>query len=230
VRSVLLAAGFGTRLRPITDNLPKCLVPIHGKPLLGYWLDLLKPSTDNPVLINTHYLPERVNDFMSTSPWKNNCKIVHEAELLGTGGTVLQNQDFLRGEAFFLAHADNLTRFDLNAFIDAHRNRSHGIEITMMTFDTDSPQSCGIVETNQDNIVMAFHEKSLNPPGIRANAAVYIMEPSIIEFLVSLNKEIIDISTEVLPHYLNRMQIFHNANYHRDIGTPQSLQLAEMEF
>jgi mannose-1-phosphate guanylyltransferase len=230
MKSLLLAAGFGTRLRPITNTVPKCLVPVQGKPLLAYWLDLLKPDADNPTLINTHYLPEIVSDFIKTSRWKMHCSLVHEAELLGTGGTILHNQAFFRNAAFLVIHADNLTRFDLNAFIEAHHRRPSGVEITMMTFDTDMPQSCGIVETDQDNIVIGFHEKSPNPPGIRANAAVYIMEPSIIEFLQSLNKKIIDLSTEVLPNYLHHMQVFHNASYHRDIGTPESLQLAETEF
>lgn len=230
MKSLLLAAGFGTRLRPITDQVPKCLVPIQGKPLLGYWLDLLKPDISNPVLINTHYLAHHVENFIKTSPWQNGCKLVHETELLGTGGTVLQNEAFFENKAFLLAHADNLTRFDLKAFIAAHHKKQPQVEITMMTFDTDSPQSCGIVETNQDNIVIGFHEKVAKPPGIRANAAIYIIEPSIFMFLKSLNKKIIDVSTEVLPHYLNRIQTFHNANYHRDIGTPQSLQLAAEEF
>jgi mannose-1-phosphate guanylyltransferase len=70
MKSLLLAAGLGTRLRPITDTVPKCLVPIQGKPLLAYWLDLLKPDAENPALINTHYLPGLVGDFIKTSPWK----------------------------------------------------------------------------------------------------------------------------------------------------------------
>lgn len=230
MKSLLLAAGLGTRLRPITEQIPKCLVPIHRKPLLAYWLELLKPTNQNPVLINTHYLPDKVRDFIQSSHWGQACQLVHETELLGTGGTVLKNREFFENKPFLLAHADNLTRFDVNAFITAHANRQPGIEITMMTFDTDSPHSCGIVEVDQNNIVMGFHEKSATPPGKRANAAVYIMEPSVITFLESLNKHIIDVSTEVLPHYIGRMQTYHNSIYHRDIGTQKSLQLAELEF
>ncbi len=100
----------------------------------------------------------------------------------------------------------------------------------MMTFDTDTPQSCGIVDLDQRGVVIGFHEKSAAPPGNRANAAVYIFEPSVVDFLASLNKEIIDISLEVVPRYLGRMFSFHNSDYHRDIGTPESLRLAELEF
>jgi mannose-1-phosphate guanylyltransferase len=227
---LLLAAGFGTRLRPITDHIPKCLVPIHGKPLLGYWLDRLFSGGIDRILINTHYMHDVVRKFVSATPWRESIDLVYEDVLLGTGGTVFHNRSFFADGAFLVAHADNLTRFDVGAFIEAHRDRPEGVEITMMTFDTDVPETCGIVELDERGIVVGFHEKSANPPGRRANAAVYIFDLSVIDFLASLNKEIIDISLEVIPHYLGRMHCFHNADYHRDIGTPESLRLAEAEF
>ncbi len=230
MRALLLAAGFGMRLRPITDHIPKCLVPIHGQPLLGYWLDRLLDDGIERVLINTHYLPAVVDDFVRTSPWSENVDVVYEALLLGTGGTVLRNRAFFLNAPFMVAHADNLTRFNVQDFIDAHRNRPAGVDITMMTFDTDVPESCGIVELDAQGIVVGFHEKSPSPPGCRANAAVYIFEPTVIDFLATLNKEVIDLSLEVIPHYLGRMHCFHNADYHRDIGNPESLRLAELEF
>lgn len=228
---MLLAAGLGTRLRPITNKVPKCMVPIHGKPLLAYWLDLLLGNyAMEQVLINTHYLPETVQQYVAASPWKSHIRLVHEAQLLGTGGTVLRNRDFIRGESFMVGHADNLTRFDPAAFMTAHANRLTHVEITMMTFETDAPENCGIVEVDAYGVVQAFYEKQSNPPGRRANAAVYIFEPSVVDFIASLDKNVCDISTEVLPHFLGRMQVFHNADYHRDIGTPESLALAQSEY
>lgn len=230
MRALLLAAGLGTRLWPITEHVPKCLVSIHGKPLLGYWLDMLLPNGVERVLVNTHYLPDAVREFVEASPWRDSIAMVHEEVLLGTGGTVLRNRDFLACGPFMVVHADNLTRFDVGAFICAHADRPAGVEITMMTFDTDDPQSCGIVELDARGVVIKFHEKVAYPPSNHANAAVYIFEPSVIDFLASLGKAVIDISNEVLPRYLGRMQAFHNSDYHRDIGTPESLALAEREF
>jgi len=230
MKAVLLAAGLGTRLRPFTETIPKCLIPIQGKPLMQYWLDLLLPEPIDQILINTHYLPEAVHGFVENSHWGQALKMVHEEALLGTGGTVLKNREFLQDGPFLLAHADNLTRFDVAAFIKTHQQRQPDVDITLMTFDTDTPQSCGIIEQDEQGRVLAFHEKVTNPPGRRANAAVYMMEPSVIQFLASLGKEVIDLSTEVLPHYVGRMQTFHNADYHRDIGTPESLKKAELEF
>jgi mannose-1-phosphate guanylyltransferase len=230
MRALLLAAGFGTRLRPLTNSIPKCLVPIHGKPLLQYWLDTFFPSSIERVLVNTHYRPEMVERFIETSSWKGLIDIVHEDQLLGTGGTVLKNYFFFNDEAFIVAHADNLTRFDIEKFITAHHSRPEKAEITMMTFETDDPQSCGIVELNEENVVVAFHEKVEFPPGNKANAAVYIFEPSVIEFVTQLNKKIIDLSTEVLPKFVGKIYTFHNADYHRDIGTIESLELANKEY
>lgn len=206
------------------------MVPIHGKPLLGYWLELLLPDHMERVLINTHYLPNAVRRYVAGFRWSERIELIHEDVLLGTAGTILKNRRFLEGGAFLVAHADNLTRFDVDAFIATHENRPSGVEITMMTFESDSPSSCGIVERDDCGRVVAFHEKVENPPGNLANAAVYIMEPSIIAFIASLGSSVVDLSTEVLPHYLGRMHCFHNRNYHRDIGTPESLRIAETEF
>lgn len=230
MRAMLLAAGLGTRLRPVTNSIPKCLVPIHGKPLLGYWLDLLCEGGVERVVVNTHYFPEQVESFVRNSHWRGRVELAYEGELLGTGGTVLRNRKWFEDAPFIVAHADNLTRFSLHDFVARHESRPHGTEITMMTFDTDIPSACGIVEEDAEGRVVAFHEKVPNPPGNRANAAVYIFEPSVILFMESLGKNFIDISTEVLPAYLGRMAVFHNSDYHRDIGTPDSLNIAQQEF
>lgn len=230
MKALLLAGGLGTRLRPLTDTIPKCLVPIHGKPLLGYWFDLLFPAGIGNALVNTHYLPDPVRRFVAGSPWRSRIELTHEETLLGTGGTILANRAFFEDGPFMVVHADNLTRFDVGAFIARHRDRPAGCEITMMTFATDAPQSCGIVSENAEGVITGFYEKVADPPGNHANAAVYIFEPSVIGFLAALGKPAIDLSTEIIPHYVGRMCGFLNDDYHRDIGTPESLAKAEAEF
>lgn len=230
MKALLLAGGLGTRLRPLTDTIPKCLVPIHGKPLLGYWFDLLFPAGIDHALVNTHYLPDPVRRFVAGSPWRSRIELVHETDLLGTGGTILANRAYFEDGPFMVVHADNLTRFDAGAFLDRHANRPAGCEITMMTFATDAPQSCGIVAEDDRGIITGFFEKVANPPGNHANAAVYIFEPSVIDYLAALGKPVIDLSTEVIPAYVGRMCGYLNDDYHRDIGTPESLAKAEAEF
>ena len=205
-------------------------MPISGKPLLAYWLDLLLPNGIERVLINTHHLAEKVQQFSALSPWRSRIVLAHESVLLGTGGTIVANRSFFGSESFMVAHADNLTRFSVSDFVRAHRARPSNVAMTMMTFNTDSPQSCGIVETDNLGIAQRFHEKVSNPPADRANAAVYIMEPEVLDFLSSLGKPVIDLSTEVIPRFLGRIATFHNSDYHRDIGSPESLRAAEREF
>ena len=230
MNALLLAGGFGTRLRPITDDVPKCLVPIHGKPLLAYWLDLLLSGGIGEVLVNTHYLPDSVARFCAESAWRDRIRLAHEDQLLGTGGTILAHRSFLDGGAFFVAHADNLSRFSVQAFRDAHARRPAEAVMTMMTFDTDAPSTCGVIETDENGLVVRFHEKVQNPPSRRANAAVYIAEPDVIDRIAAIGRPFVDLSTEIIPNLLGRIGTFHNADYHRDIGTLESLRRAEIEY
>lgn len=229
MKALLLAGGLGTRLRPITDTIPKCLVPIHGKVLLEYWLDNLSSVGIDEFLINTHYFHEQVESFIQNSKYKDKVTLSYEKELLNTGGTLLKNKDFFQDELFMLIHADNLSFCDFDAFIASHHNRPNGCEITMMTFKTPDPSSCGIVELDSNLVVQQFYEKVQNPPSNLANGAVYICEPSLFDFLESLKKENIDFSNDVLPAFLGKINTFVNDVYHRDIGTLESYALSQIE-
>ena len=144
-RAILLSAGFGTRLSPITDTIPKCLVPINGKPLLAYWLEQLTAAGINEFLINTHYLAEQVVKFIESSPFRDRITLFNEPELLGTLGTIKANRDYWSTEDVLVAHADNLVFCDWQDFFTAFDQRPSDCVGTMMLFESDNPQSCGIV-------------------------------------------------------------------------------------
>ena len=228
MKALLLCAGVGARLRPVTSLVPKCLVPINGKPLLEYWLENLSAVGIEEFLINTHYLHEQVEEYVKNSKYRDKITLIYEEKLLNTGGTLLANREFFDDEAFMLVHADNLSFCDFKEFIESHEKRNSLCEITMMLFKSDNPSSCGIVEL-KDNIVTQFHEKVDNPPSDLANGAVYICEVSLFEFLESLNKKDIDFSNDVLPKFMGRINTYLNSVYHRDIGTPQSYALSQIE-
>lgn len=233
MKALLLAAGFGTRLKPITDSIPKCLVPIKGIPLLQYWLDNLGPVSElEEIWINTHYLHDQVESFVRNSPWRSKVRLSNEPELQGTAGTLrtLKNELSRDHQPVLVAHADNLSCFNPRQFLYFHKTKPKNIEITMMTFETDSPKSCGIVEVDSNGIVQAFHEKVQSPPGNLANAAVYVFDSSVLEFTSRIPKRQSDISEDVLPHYVGKIQAFANSCYHRDIGSPESLAKADLEF
>jgi mannose-1-phosphate guanylyltransferase len=230
MKALLLAAGLGTRLWPLTKDIPKCLIEIDGKPLLEYWVSRLITGGVYPLLVNIHHHADKVRSFIDNSPYQKFVSTVFEKKLLGTGGTLLKNRSFFGDEPLMLVHADNLSIFDVQAFINSHMNRPKACEITMMTFKTPTPYSCGIIEKDERGCVQAFHEKVATPFGDMANGAVYIIEPTIFDYLESLDKEFIDFSTEVIPNYMGHIYVFHNDVYHRDIGTIESYKMACQEF
>jgi mannose-1-phosphate guanylyltransferase len=230
MRALLLAAGRGERLRPITDTVPKCLVQIDGRPLLDNWFDLLFGTGIERVLVNTHWLAGQVERHVAGSRWRSQIDLVHEESLLGTGGTALANKEWLQGQPFLLAHADNLTDFDVAGLLHAHKTRRPGHLITMLGFRTDDPSSCGILELDAESTVVAFHEKVKNPPGNLANGAVYVFEPSIIDMIAGMGKTVVDLSTEVIPRFLGRIRCVETDGYHRDIGNQESLRRANSDF
>ena len=225
MKAFLLAAGFGKRLRPLTNTIPKCLVPIKGKPLMACWLDSLFGSgCIDSVVINVHYLHDKVEAFISSCQFKDRVELVYEERLMGTAGAIVAHGRYLGAGPLMLIHADNYSLFDVRAFIQAHMDRPSGCLMTMMTFRTDAPHTCGILDLDQRGVVQGFYEKEENPPGNLANGAVYILERNVID---ALNPEVFDFSTEVIPRYLGRIYTFENKIYHRDIGNPESYQKAQ---
>lgn len=230
MRALLLAAGLGTRLRPLTDRVPKAMVDIAGRPLLDRWLAMLFDGGIERVLVNTHYLGEVIRDFIATSRWRSLVDIVDEAELLGTGGTLLANRQWFGKGPILVTHGDNASDLDIGAFIEAHAARAAGVLATLALFRTDYPQSCGIVVMDDRRVIREFHEKKPDPPGNLANAAAFIFEPEIFNYLERAGKSMIDLSAEIIPELVGRIQGFEITGYHRDIGTPESLALAREHF
>lgn len=228
MKALLLAAGEGTRLRPLTLSIPKCLVDIGGKPLLQHWLEsLVTAGCFEEVIVNTHYLAERVNDFFESYHSPIPITLSHEPTLLGPGGTLMRHRSALMDGDFLVAHADNFTVVDWRGFLKAHHNRPDRCVGTMMTFETDDPSACGIVETNIDGTLITMHEKAANPPGTLANAAVFLFSPRVFEIIDrSVTKPVVDISCDIVPRLQGRLATFENILYHRDIGTPAALAKA----
>jgi mannose-1-phosphate guanylyltransferase len=222
MKALLLAAGFGTRLRPLTDNLPKCLVPIRGQPLLGIWLARLTAAGCGPFLINTHYKAEQVAAFIEASPYRAQATLTHEPVLLGTAGTLLGHLNFFGGEDGLLIHADNYCLADFKDFIAAHRRRPPGCLMSMMTFRSDNPSSCGIVTLDERKVVVGFDEKQARPSGNLANGAVYILSAELLGRLGTSSSAVTDFSTQVLPGLLGKIYAYETSEPLIDIGTPQT--------
>jgi len=228
LRALLLAAGLGTRLRPLTLNTPKCLVQIGGEPLLGRWLHKLEKAGAEAVLVNTHYMADQVTAYLQS--WKSQTMTVqevHETKLLGTAGTLMANQEFFKGATGLLIHADNVMLGDLRPFLQAHQDRGSNCLVTMLTFSTKEPEKCGIVEIDRRKIVQQFYEKAIKPPGNVANGAIYAFERELLKEMKAMEPTPSDFSTETIPKLVGRIQTWHTYDAYIDIGTPEALQRAQ---
>lgn len=223
MRALLLAAGLGSRLRPLTNKIPKCLVPIKGQALLGIWLDRPRAGV-GPFLVNTHYLSEQVQAYIEASPYREQVTVVHEKELLGTAGTAIANIVFFRGQDGLLIHADNYCLADSNEFLKAHEARPSNCLMTMMTFRTDAPLSCGIVELDARGVVVGFHEKVTNPPGNLANGAVYLLSAELLHAMTTEWSSVTDFSTEVLKQLVGRIYTYETRAFFLDTGAPEAYE------
>ncbi len=220
MRAILLSGGFGTRLQPLTNTLPKCLVPIKGRPLLDIWIDRLQQAKVGPFLVNTHYLSEQVQKHVTSSWYCSDVTLTHEEDLLGTAGTLVANAAFFDGEDGMLIHADNYCMADLSEFVRQHMNRPKECYITMMAFRSATPTQCGILTLNERGVVIEFHEKVENPPGNLANGAVYLLSGRAMAEICGELPRATDFSTEVIPHFLGRIYVYETDQTFIDIGSP----------
>lgn len=225
MKCFLLAAGKGTRLKPITNTTPKCLVPINNKSLLNYWFDLLDDNDISEVFINVHYLPNKVIQHIIEYDGNLQVSPIMEQKLLGSLGTLVQNIDKYKNEKTILVcYADNLTNFNIKKFISFHN--SHKKPVTVGLFKTPHPKQCGIIELDDNSNVVSFVEKPEKPKSNLANAGIYLID--VLELnKYKINNNILDIAFDFLPHYLNNMKGYLINEFLYDIGDIEKLQFAE---
>ena len=227
-KAIILAAGFGTRLKPITDTTPKCLVTIKDIPLLEWWLKNLEKHGFKEVLINTHYLHEKVEDYINNQyHGKIKVTLIYEEELLGSAGTIRNNSYFYENEDdFAIIYADNLTDIDLSKMIKFHHDKN--AIFTCGVFHTNKPKECGILATNDEGVVIEFEEKPKEPKSDLANGGIYIVNKACYPYFIDGNK--FDIGKEVLPLLVNKMYAYPINEYLLDIGSLDNLEKARREW
>ena len=227
MKAFLLAAGVGSRLRPITDVSPKCMLDIGGRPLLDIWLDAFDRVGVDQVLVNLHHLPDVVRRHLSAHEGPPAVHMVYEPDLLGSAGTLAANRQWIDGEEFFLAcNADNLTDFDLRSLVEAHRE--HDMIATLTVFHSPNPSAGGVVELDAARRVTGFAEKPSQPASDLTNAGMYAFHPSVLDEVDALPPK--DIGYDLLPRLVGRARAVLVEGYFRDIGTADAYQLAREEW
>lgn len=248
MKAFLLAAGKGTRLKPLTDSTPKCLLPIQGRPLLGIWLELLKRHGIVEVLINTHWHAEKVQHYLEQGGWPCffrdrdqpgaesgepmrphgadrhaplRIQVAYEPDLLGSAGTIWANRDWLEhGETFCILYADNLTDLDVGRMAAFHQH--HEFPFTLGVFRASEPERCGIAEVNAAGVVTDFVEKPKQPKSNLAAAGVYIADTRIFEYFPEATPKVLDLGFDILPRLIGQMQAYVIEELLLDVGTPES--------
>lgn len=223
-QALLLAGGLGTRLRPITDGTPKCLVEIEGRSLMDYWFAALQDAGIRDVLINTHHLPEQVRQFIAGKNLQGFRAVeTFEMKLLGSAGTIAANPDWAgNADDVVIVYADNLSDVDIAELVATHR--AHGDPVTMLLFHAPNPCACGIAVLDGDGRVIDFAEKPAQPKSDLANAGVYVVTNAAWREIAEMSA--FDLGFDVLPRFVGRMRGHIHRGYHRDIGNHEALDAA----
>jgi NDP-sugar pyrophosphorylase family protein len=208
MRVMIMAAGKGTRLRPLTDFVPKPMAPIVNRPAIHHILRLLYRHGFREVVINLHHLPEAVTTYLGDGSWMG-MKITYstEPELLGTAGGVKNNQLFLGSDTFLVMSGDSLTDIDLTGLAAAHRR--NGSIATIAVKEVVDPSLYGVVVLDDDHRVVGFQEKpSLAEARSRlCNCGIYVLEPEIFDHIPADRFD--DFGSRLFPYLLDAGVPFH---------------------
>ena len=228
MNAFILAAGFGTRLRPLTNSIPKPLIPVLNVPAIRYSLALLGEAGIDRAICNVHHHAEKIRKFLSDSDDFNMTLVVSEERtILGTGGGIKQCEHLLGDDHFLLLNSDIIADFDLGTLVEHHRRS--GKAGTLVLFETPAAATIGDVGVRGENIV---DFRNMLGSGCRSNyiyTGAALLDPSIFRHLSAGFSSIVDtgftglISEKSLGFFLHR-------GFWLDIGTPQSLWEANITY
>lgn len=219
MRAVVLVGGAGTRLRPLTETIPKPLVPLMGRPQLDHVLDHLERHGVTEVVLSSPYLEETFHAFIAARRGHPAITWITEREPLGTGGAIVHALPSLGGEPFLALNGDILTDLDLTAMVAFHR--SHAASATIALTRVADARPFGLVHTEGDGRVLEFREKPTEPVPGDVNAGTYVLDPAA---LVGWRAgEPRSIEREIFPGLIEGgrpVYGFASAAYWLDLGTP----------
>jgi mannose-1-phosphate guanylyltransferase len=220
MQALVLAGGEGTRLRPLTQTVPKPVMPLAGRPFLTFMLDWLRGHGVDDVLLSCGFLAHAVEDVLGEEHEGMRLRYVHEDEPLGTAGPVrLAADEGLLDDRLFVLNGDVLTDMDLSAQVAFHEEK--GATATLALIAVEDTSSYGVVPTAEDGAVAEFREKSPGPaPTNRINAGAYVIERAVLDQIPS--GRAVSFEREVFPALVGHgLYGFMSDGYWIDIGTPE---------
>jgi mannose-1-phosphate guanylyltransferase len=220
MKAMVLAAGLGTRLRPLTYEITKPMVPVLDRPVMEHILDLLAMHGFDRVIANLHYFPDSIREYFG-----ERLQYRYEEELLGTAGGVRACSEFFGEESFIVISGDALTDIDLGAF--AARHRDSGGVATLAVKKVADTREYGVVLHDRDGRVTGFQEKPAPEEALSdlGNCGIYAFEPSIFDYFPE--RPFVDWATDVFPVLLDNDIAFHIHEideYWNDVGSLAELR------
>ncbi|HBN26574.1 MAG TPA: aminoglycoside phosphotransferase [Desulfobacteraceae bacterium] len=229
MKALILAAGLGTRLFPFTQQRPKPLFTISGRPLIDTIIRKLEDFGCKEIMINTHHLHKKIEAFIQTQHYAIPVHTRYEPTILGTGGGIKNSENFFGGNPFLVINSDIITDINLKTVYDFHMGHNHPVTLALC----DYPEF-NTVSLNKKEFIIGFRKKILkncsNPIKELAFTGIHIIDPEIFN-LIPQNEfsDIIDIYIDMLAENKRIKAFVINRQCFKDIGTPESYRNAAME-
>lgn len=231
MQAIILVGGKGTRLRPITYDVPKALVPLRNEPFMGYMVDFLRAGGLSGAVLSMGYLPDPIQEYFASRDL-DGFEIAYavEARPLGTAGGIKNAQEHLTNdEPLVVVNGDVLSGLDLSELISTHKDS--GALATVTLTSVEDPTAYGLVEVDHNMFVRRFLEKPAYDEVTTnlINAGIYVLEPEILD-MIPLNREV-SIEREIFPRLQAKgcLRAHVSSSYWRDIGTPRSYIAASQD-
>ena len=224
-KAVILAGGKGTRLKSISETIPKPMMPVAGKPLLEYQIELCKKyGLEEVILIVNHLKDSIIHYFGNGEKWGIQVSYFEEPSPLGTVGGVKEIEDQLT-EDFLVLYGDVIMEMDLQRLFDFHKEKQS--DVSLVIHPNDHPYDSDLVEADANDRVTHFHSKPLPEGEIfhnLVNAAAYVFSPKIFKHLEKGKKA--DFGKDIFPNILDKLNLFayNTTEYLKDMGTPDRLE------
>ncbi|MBX6764797.1 MAG: NTP transferase domain-containing protein [Rubrobacteraceae bacterium] len=236
MKAVIMAGGQGTRLRPLTSNQPKPMIPIANVPCMEHIVNLLKRHGFTDIVVTLQFMPDEIRDYFGDgSRWGVDISYSVEDVPAGTAGSVkmAERKLDLRGERFLVISGDALTDADLSALVSFHEEK--GSEATMVLKSVENPLDFGIVITEEDGRISRFLEKPAwgQVFSDTVNTGIYLLEASVMDEIPDPEKEgEYDFSKELFPKMLEegrKLYGYVTDDYWEDIGTLEQYASAQRD-
>lgn len=225
--AIILAGGFGTRLKETVPDLPKCLAPVKSNPVLYYIINYLIENGVDRIIFSLRYKSNLVIEFVKNNFGFIDYDFVVEKETLGTGGALALSLKSAKNDDVVVLNGDSIFKINLNNLYNFHNKANSNFSIALKSIS--NPVRYGTVELNNEGKIICFNEKDKTLRNGLINGGVYIVNKEF--YLKSINKESFSLETDFLANDTNNKNIFGKIfnEYFIDIGIPEDYKRANVE-